>query len=98
MSRHRRFSPTHPGYPPIRLHPPPDPPRLHPSTIHTGTCTTENPIELVNGATYKGGETSKGATTNSGATYKGGDTPNSGSPSPAETFTLTGGPTQSNRI
>ena len=45
----------------------------------------------------QGGSTSKGATTNSGATSKGGDTPENGSPSPAETFTPTDGPTQSNR-
>ena len=42
-------------------------------------------------------DTSKGATTNSGATSKDGDTPNIGSTSPAETFTTTGVPTQSNK-
>ena len=70
---------------------------LNPSTSRSNTCTADKTLDLVNGDTSKGGDTSKVVTTNSGATSKGGDTPNSGSPSPAETFTLTGNPTRSNR-
>ena len=74
--------------------PPPYPPCLHTIPSITHTCTTDNTLDLINGATSKGGDTSKGVTTNSGATSKGDDTNNSGSPSPAETFTLTCVPIQ----
>ena len=50
--------------------PPPDPPRLHLSHRRAHTCSTGNPLDIINSATSKGGET-----------------PNSGSPSPTETFT-----------
>ena len=77
--KHERTQTVQPNTPRIPPNPPPPPPpgppRLHPSPSRTHTFTTDNPLDLVNGATSKVGDTSKGATTNSGATSNGGDTP-----------------------